>query len=182
VALIVGLGGGGHDRGGERAERGHGHVVRVAFAGQQFSADGRPVQIALGLGQGEAEASFAYDGSYVEDNNVPGRGPRVLVRWDAQPASNSTPGRIMVAIVGPGVAAVRAPGIGTLKVRHVNGIPAGYGAIVFDYTKFPAAATIRHIVGGIVQYQHGVAELSRVVPLTPLNAAGRATAPASTSN
>lgn len=181
------LSGGGSATGGRRSHAG-GSPVRVAFSDAHYSASGMPIGISLRLapgGHGGATAYFRYDGGYVIDNKVPGRGARVLVRWDSAPADRNTPGRVMVAIVGPGVAAVRAGGYGTFKARHVSGLPIAYKAVVFYYPKWPAldslrARTRRGLLQLVRAQSHALAQLPRLVPLTPLNAAGKATAPTST--
>ena len=126
---------------------------------------------------GGATASFQYNGSHTLDNNVPARGPRVLVRWDTSPRDTSTPGRIMAAIVGPGVAAVRTGSYGTFDAHHVNGLPPGYQAVVFYYPGFPALASVHaRTQQELEQLIRKLRLLQRRVPLTPLNARGRATA------
>ena len=133
--------------------------------------------------QGGATAYFQYAGSLVVDHDVPDSGRRVLVRWSSEPAARDTPGRVMVAIVGPGVAGVRAAGYGTFRAHHVGGLPAGHKAVVFYYAKWPAAATERaRTRQGLEQLARRIEQLPRLVPLTPLNAAGKPTAPAATNN
>lgn len=118
----------------------------------------------------------------LERGTRPGSGPRVLVRWGSAPADRDTPGRIMVAIVGPGVAAVRAAGYGTFNARHVGGLPAGYKAVVFYYPKWPADANAPPTTQpGIERVIRRLEQLPSLVPLTPLNSAGKATAAAATN-
>ncbi len=85
----------------------------------------------------------------------------MLVRWSSEPAARDTPGRVMVAIVGPGVAGVRAAGYGTFRAHHVGGLPAGYKAVVFYYAKWPAAATER------VRTRQGLEQLARRIEQLP---------------
>src|ERR1019366_3741333 len=119
--------------------------------------------------QGGATAYFQYAGSLVVDHDVPDSGRRVLVRWSSEPAARDTPGRVMVAIVGPGVAGVRAAGYGTFRAHHVGGLPAGYKAVVFYYAKWPAAATER------ARTRQGLEQLARRIEQV---AAARAANPA----
>jgi hypothetical protein len=84
----------------------------------------------------------------------------------------------MFAIVGPGVASVRAASDGTFAAHHVTGLPAGYKAIVFYYPKWPALASLRpRTVPNRERYIRALEQLPRLVSLTPLNASGKATAP-----
>jgi len=107
---------------------------------------GLPIGISLRLASpvdGGDTAYFRYDRGYVIDNDVPGRGARVLVRWAGAPADRDTPGLVLAAIVGPDVAAVRAGVYGTFKAEHVNGLPRAYKAVVFYYPAWPALASER---------------------------------------
>jgi hypothetical protein len=178
------LGGGGASRTGGGQSHVGGSAVSIAFSDGHFSAGGMPVGIALRLGPGGhrgATAYFRYGASYVIDDDVPGRGERVLVRWDSAPADRDTAGRITVAIVGPGVAAVRAAGYGTFSAHHVSGLPAAYKAVVFYYTERPALASersrTRQRLARLARAQaHALAQLPA---LTPLSAAGTPMASAS---
>jgi hypothetical protein len=181
VPVAVAASGGGPSGGGE--------PTTVSFAGDHFSAGGMPASITLTVYPvpGGATASFRYDGSYVIDDNVPARGPRVLVRWDSRPPARSTRGRFMFAIVGPGVAAVRAGRYGVFKTEHVDDLPPGYKTVVFYYPNSPALAreharTRQGMMRVTRQITRRETLLPRLVPLTPLNAAGKATAAGSTAN
>ncbi len=159
--------------------------TRVVFADGRFSAAGMAMSIRLTVSPkpGGATASFQYNGSHTLDNNVPARGPRVLVRWDTSPRDTATPGRIMAAIVGPGVTAVRAGDYGTFDAHHVSGLPPGYRAVVFYYPGFPALASVHaRTRQGLDPLIRKLELLQRRVPLSPLNASGRATASPNTYN
>ena len=181
VALIIGLSGGGGASGGHA--RGAGEPLRITFANGQFFAAGLPIMIAFTPGgyNGGGVAYFRYHGSFVVDDGAAGGGAagggaRVLVRWESLPADRDTPGLIMVAIVGHGVAAAHAAGVGTFTARHVTGLPAGYRAVVFYYPHRPALASVRNILA----YRQRGAALGRLVPFTPLDATGQPTAAPST--
>ena len=185
AAVAVWLVGGGVGGSGQRSQS-SGPPVRITFADDRFAANRMPIGIALALDPakpGSAQAYFDYDGDTAIDNDVPGSGARVLVRWDAAPADPSTPGRIIFAIVGPGVAAVRDGNYGTFTAHHLDGLPPGYKAVVFYYSHWPSAASqYAPFPQGVQRSTHQLQQLPRSVPLTPLSATGAATAAPSTTN
>ena len=144
IIPVLVLAGGGLGTTGGRAHGAEGRPP-IQLGGGHISVDGKPITVSLSLARtsgADATAWIRWFGGFSIDSRVPASGARVLVAWSLVPRGRTTPGLIIVAIVGPGVAAIRMAHAGTFTTHHVNGLPRGYGASAFYYPGFPSEAAM----------------------------------------